>query len=254
MEIYLDLLVILNFLVDFLLLLGTNRLSGFPLDPGRCALAAALGSLYSGLCLLKGFYFLGNILWRLVCLGLMGSLAFGWNWGAWKRTGVFLLLSLALGGMAVSLGRQDFLALVLGAGGIWLLCRVAFGEKIGGREYLPLELHWGENRANIVALRDSGNTLRDPVTGEGVVIIDRRTAESLTGLTRQQLQSPVETLAAGPIPGLRLIPYRAVGQGAGMLLALRLPQVKLGSRWQSTLVAFSPEGLGENGGFQALCQ
>ena len=48
MEIYLDLVILLNFLVDFLLLLGTNRLSGFPAAIGRCALAAALGALHSG--------------------------------------------------------------------------------------------------------------------------------------------------------------------------------------------------------------
>ena len=45
MKIYLDLVVILNFLVDFLLLLGTNRLSGFPASPLRAAAAAALGAL-----------------------------------------------------------------------------------------------------------------------------------------------------------------------------------------------------------------
>ena len=44
MEVYLDLVVILNFLVDFLLLLGTNRLSGFPLAAGRCAAAAGLAA------------------------------------------------------------------------------------------------------------------------------------------------------------------------------------------------------------------
>ena len=44
MKIYLDLVVILNFLVDFLLLLGTNRLSGFPASPLRAAAAAALAA------------------------------------------------------------------------------------------------------------------------------------------------------------------------------------------------------------------
>ena len=42
LKIYLDLVVILNFLVDFLLLLGTNRLSGFPASPLRAAASAAL--------------------------------------------------------------------------------------------------------------------------------------------------------------------------------------------------------------------
>ena len=48
MRVYLDLVILLNFLVDYLLLLGTNRISGFPLTPGRTALAAVLGGIYFG--------------------------------------------------------------------------------------------------------------------------------------------------------------------------------------------------------------
>ena len=59
MEVYLDLVMGLNFLVDFLLLLGTNRLSGFPLRASRCALGALLGSVYSGACLLPASGFWG---------------------------------------------------------------------------------------------------------------------------------------------------------------------------------------------------
>lgn len=252
MEVYLDLLVILNFMVDLLLLLGTNRLSGFPLSPGRCALAAALGGVYSGACFLRGFRFLGSTLWRLVSLTLIALIAFGWNRSALKRGGVFVLLSMALGGIAVSFGRGDFFALILAAGLVWLLCRVAFGERVGGREYVPLELSYGDQTLSLIALRDSGNTLRDPITGEGVLVIGAEAARKLTGLTGEQLRSPLETLARCPLPGLRLIPYQAVGQGGSMLLALRFQQVKIGSRTQSALVAFAPQGLGEGQMYQAL--
>ena len=71
MRVYLDLVMGLNFLVDLLLLLGTNRLSGFPAGWKRTVPAAALGAMYSGGCCLPGFYFLGNTFWRLVCLGLI---------------------------------------------------------------------------------------------------------------------------------------------------------------------------------------
>lgn len=251
MEVYLDLVVLLNFLVDFLLLLGTNRLSGFPAARGRTALAAALGAVYSGCCLLPGFRFLGNTLWRLVSLALMAGIAFGWNRSVVKRSGVFILLTMALGGIATSFGRGDFLTLVLAAAGVWLLCRVAFGTGVGDKEYVPLELTYGQKREKLLALRDSGNTLRDPITGEQVLVVGAEVAYRLTGLTQQQLGKPLETLAQRPVPGLRLIPYRAVGQGGGMLLALRFEQVKVGSRSQSAIVAFAPEGLG-GGMYQAL--
>lgn len=252
MEVYLDLVIILNFLVDFLLLLGTNRLSGFPLGAGKCALASALGGIYSGACLLTGFRFLSSVLWRIVCLCLMSVIAFGSNRSAIKRGGVFVILSMALGGIALSFGKGDFLALILAAGVVCLLCRIAFGDAVGGREYVPISLTYGENAASLIALRDSGNTLRDPITGEQVLIIAGDVAGKLTGLTEMQLRSPLETLAQRPIPGLRLIPYRAVGQSGGMLLALRFENVKIGSRMQSAIVAFAPEGLGRGESYQAL--
>ena len=128
MVVYLDLVMLLNFLVDFFLLLGTNRLAGFPSQFWRCGGAALLGASYSGACLLPGMGFLGNLLWRCVCLGLMGILAFGWNPAAGKRTGIFLLLTMAMGGAALCLGRGDFLSVVLCALICLLLSAVSFGD------------------------------------------------------------------------------------------------------------------------------
>ena len=252
MAVYLDLVMILNFLVDFLLLLGTNRLSGFPAAPGRCALAAGLGGVYAAGCLLPGFRFLGNLLWRCVSLCLMALVAFGLRRDALKRGGIFLLLSLALGGMALCFSRQNFAALTLGAAGVWLLCRIAFGDGAVGREYVPVTLCYQGKTASFTALRDTGNTLRDPITGEPVLVVSGEIGEKLTGLTAKQIASPLETLAARPLPGLRLIPYRAVGNSGGLLLAMRFAQASVGKKQQSVLVAFAAEGLERTGMYQGL--
>lgn len=249
---YLDLVVLLNFLVDYLLLLGTNRLSGFPSSWKRLFLASALGGVYAGACMLPGFHFLGNLLWRIVSLAGIAVIAFGWNRSAGKRCAVFVLLSMALGGLAMSLGKANIPALILASGGMWLLCRLSFDCGIGQQAYVPIQLTYAKNTMNIIALRDTGNTLRDPITGEQVMVVSGEVAEKLIGLTSSQLRTPLETLAMRPVPGLRLIPYSAVGQGGSMLLAMRLENVKIGSQVQSTIVAFAPEGLGKGSMYQAL--
>lgn len=249
MTVYLDLVMGLNFLVDYLLLLGTDRLSGYPGAWRRRLAAAALGAVYAGACLLPGFRFLGGILWRLVSLALMCTLAFGW--GAWKRWGVFLILSMALGGLALQLQRGGAPILILAAIGLFLLCRVAFGGQVGGREYIPVEISSGEKTLRLLALRDTGNQLRDPISGERVMVIGPKAAGSLTGLTRQELEDPMGTLAAQAIPGLRLIPYHSVGNDGGMLLGLRFPRVTVNGRTGSGIVAFAPRGM-EGGVYQAL--
>lgn len=251
MRVYVDLVAGLNFLVDLLLLLGTNRLMGFPAEGKRCAAAAALGGVYGGACMLPGFRFLGNLLWRTVSLGLMAVIAFGLNPGGAKRGGVFLLLTMALGGVAASLNQSNAPALVLAAGGIWLLCRTAFCGS-GGQEYVPVRLTYGGKTVDLTALRDTGNTLRDPISGEPVLVVSAQAAEVLTGLTEEQLRAPLETLAKGAVPGLRLIPYRAVGQGGSFLLALKLKKVRVGSRVGSCVVAFDPGGIRKGDMYQAL--
>ena len=252
MRVYADLVMVLNFLVDLLLLLGTNRLSGFPPGVKRAALAAALGAVYSGACLLPGFRFLGNTLWRLVSLGLMAVTAFGTDRSAWKRCGIFVLLSMALGGIALGLNNGGFFALILAAVGVWLLCQVGFGGTVGGREYVPLEITNGGREVKLTALRDTGNTLRDPITGERVLLIDPEAAGTLTGITPEQLRHPLETMAQGAIPGLRLIPYHSVGRSGGMLLAMRFSDVRAGDRKGPALVAFAPEAIGRGEGYRAL--
>ena len=66
------------------------------------------------------------------------------------------------------------------------------------------------------------------------------------------LNSPITTIEAQPTPGLRLIPYRAVGQSGGMLLALRVDEVVLDGVQAGRIIAFAPQILGNGEGYQAL--
>lgn len=251
MTVYLDLVMLLNFMVDLLLLLGTNRLAGFSMGLGRCTLAAAFGSVYSGVCMLPGFRFLGNTLWRMVSMCLMALLAFGMNASALRRGGIFVILSMALGGIAMHLGSRDLLPLIF-CGAILLgLCAISFGDTVGGRTYVPITIYHDGRTVSVVALQDTGNTLRDPVTGEQVLVLTTYMAKQLTGLSEEELRNPLETLAARRIPGLRLIPYRAVGSG-GMLLGMRFEKVKINGKLQSAVVAFAAEDFGKGECYQAL--
>ena len=250
MSVYLNLVMILNFLVDFLLILGTNRLSGFPPEWGRSALAAAVGGLYGGLCMIPGFHFMMNILWRIASLLVVSGVAFGGS-SMLRRGGIFVLLSLALGGIATGFGNESYWMPVIAVGILWLLCRSVFSGATGGKEYVPVRITHEGNMVSVIALKDSGNSLRDPVTGESVMVIGAQTAMHLIGLNKEQLSSPMETLTGSSIRGLRLIPYRSVG-GSGMLLAKRFPNVQIGDRKGSALVAFAPEAIGRGEGYQAL--
>ena len=252
MTVYMDVVVLLNFLVDLLLLLGANRLCGYPPGWGRAALAAGVGGIYAGACLLPAIQFLGNDFWRTISLVIISFIAFGVSKSAVRRGVVFVLLSMALGGIALGLGNGGFWAVIAAAVGVCILCAVGFREKIGSTSYVPVELSYGGKCVHLTALQDTGNALRDPVTGRQVLVVGADVAWKLFGLTQQQLRSPVKTMTQIQVPGLRLIPYHTVGQSSALLLALRLHDVKIGKWTGSSLVAFAPEGLSREGSYQAL--
>lgn len=249
MVVYLDILLILNFFVDFLLLLGTNRLAGFPPGIPRAAAGAALGAVYGAACLMPGFSFLGNTLWRTVSLLLMGGVAFRFRRNAVRRCALFYLLSMALGGVALGFGKGSVWTLLGCAAAVAALCIFGFRGHLG-KQFVPVELCYGGQKITLTALQDTGNSLRDPLTGQPVLVIGPTAAQKLTGLSSSQLRDPANALTA--LPGLRLVPYRAVGRESGMLLALKMENVKIGTFRGSRVVAFAPEGLGENGEYQAL--
>lgn len=211
-----------------------------------------LGGLYAGWCMIPGFRFLGNTLWRMVALSLMAVIAFGTNRSALQRGAVFILLSMALGGIALGSGKRNIGVLILCAVLLWLLCRMGFRGSMGQREYVPVQLGYDNRVVTRIALRDTGNTLKDPLTGESVLVAGADMAKELLGLTEEQLRHPVETLASEILPGLRLIPYCSVGQPGGMLLAFRFREGRIGERKTQPLVAFTPERIGSRDVYQML--
>ena len=248
MVVYLDGVIGLNFLIDLLILLGVNRLAGYPPGLGRAAAAAAVGGGYAGICLVPGFTFLASGLWRGISLGVMSLAAFGIQSSAWSRGVLFVLLSMALGGLALSFDTGHFLGLVGCAGALVLLCRMGFRGK-AGRKLLPVRIRRGDREISLLALRDTGNTLRDPVTGEAVLVVDRSVGEKLLGLREAELADPVG--AIGNLPGARLIPYHAVGNAGSFLLAVRCDRVEVDGKRTGGLVAFAPERFG-TGEYQGL--
>lgn len=250
MTVYWEAVVGLNFMVDLFLLLGTNRLFGSALRPLRCVSAALLGGVYAGMCLLPGFAFMGNTFWRMVSLCGVCMIAFGISKRAIKKGFLFIFLTMALGGIVTILGKGGFWQLALSAAGVFVICLIGFEKNLQGQKKVAVVLRKGDTVIHLTALQDTGNTLKDPVTGESILVVGEDVAAQLAGLSHKQLLSPIETMTQ--IPGLRLVPYRSVGCSCGMMLAMNLDKVLIDGEAAGTLVAFAPQSIGTEGSYQAL--
>lgn len=270
MVVYLDALVALNLVLDYLLLLLTGRIAGAVLCRWRIFLAALAGSLYAGAIIWPGWAFLGHGMTRLGFGVLMVLAAYGSERRLLRLTVVFFALSAALGGGLYALS-------FLGAGVgmvhavptptldikyILLFAAVGYGlmslfgrclARHGPRELKEVEVRLGEGRAGLTALVDSGNTLVDPMTGKSVIVAEGRQLAHLLP-PEADFDHPCQCFPTLDQPQrFRLLPYRAVGVDKGLLLAVRADGVQVSGRELGPrLVALSPTPVGGGGGYNAL--
>jgi len=129
-----------------------------------------------------------------------------------------------------------------------------FGAAGGGR--VRARLRQGERSLVLVALRDTGSALRDPLTGAPVLIAGEERLYPLlspplrAALRESRGRPPEERLedlwARGLGSGFRLLPYKSVGVEKGLLLAFRPEAAELEGRPAPGLLAAlaptAPEG------------
>ena len=257
----------MNAAVDYALLLCTARICGAAPKRLRLALSSLLGAAFA----------VGAVFWRplrtlpaeILCGAAMSLAAFGHARGAARVTLVFFAVSAAFGGAvyAVSLLRGGGVLSVRTVAVSLSLCyavfavvfrRLARARTQGLVAALTLTLDGRSLRVD--ALRDTGHSLSDPVTGRPVVVIERSCVKSLLPPEQASVfeRSPgdaVETAVAAGRTGLRvrLVPYSSVGTESGLLPAFRVDRASVdGKTYAGVLAAVSPSPLSDGGGHRAV--
>ncbi len=279
--IYIDSLFLLNFVVDYLLLLCAGRLAGEVLRRGRLALGAALGAAYAAAVFFPGMGFLLHPLCKLGAAVLALLVSYGGSRRLLRVSLVFFAVAAAFGGGIFALellgGRgltlkngifysaMDLKLILLSAAGCYALLTLVLQRTARHsavrRELTAALLTLEGRRVALTALVDTGNTLTDPANGRPVMVAE---GERLAPLfppgqapDAQALRDPVKAMerlsAQGWQGRCRLLPYQSVGVECGLLLALRLDGAKIGTEdYGKLLVALSPTRLSDGGGYSAL--
>lgn len=244
-EVYADVLFVKNLWMDLLLLFITAWANRTPVRVGRILAAAVLGGL--GACALTiaspGLTGAGYFLGTLALAAGMTKTAYPGREHLGERILSVYLEGMMLGGMIRYLEQFHSLA------GVWFLVAssVSAGLILAGERFLKyrkrrqsltcrVTLRHGQSRAKLDALYDTGNSLRDPVSGKPVSILEE-----------ERLQELLEQSGLENLP--RVIPYRTISQ-RGILYAYVLEEMEVegpdGSRTlKKPLLAGMPEGKGQ---------
>lgn len=264
MKIYADSLFLLNFTIDYLLLLAAGKICCLPLRRWRMLLGAAWGGLYAVLAAVwPGFF----ALWTVKLLSGAGAVAaaYGGMGRFLRATGAFFAVSAAFGGGVYALlglsgsgtgglfipvsTRVLVLSFALCYGAVSLIFR-RVGAR-GERTLVKARAELGERQLEFTALEDTGNQLCDPVSGEKLIILEKPLAEELLG-TRLPGEE-AETLFALEQRGLRprLVSFSSLG-GAGLMVCFRADRLWVEGRQAGSLLAIAPGEVCASGEYRAI--
>lgn len=245
--IYGEYLFLENFVTGVVLLCLTAKLADGRISRLRLAAAGTVCGA-GGFTIFLGAGGLAAVLVRVIIALAAVAVCFGTR-GIVKKTIVFVSLTFLSGGAAMAFLLWQEIAAVSGNGALYMP-PLTYG-KIFGWGSLAFWITWGfikivRERRNAVitrgdvfilingrqyvfeALADSGNSLKEPLTGRPVNLMGKTAAMKLEG----------------GIPPERFVtvPYHAVGTEKGMLNGFRTDEIQFGGRvYKKSVIAFYEE-------------
>ncbi len=284
--VYVDVLFLVNFGVNCVILLAAGKLTGRQVSPWRLMASSAAGSTYASLALVfpfsSAYSLLGRIAFGLFMVALCYPGARGF--GLVTLASSFFLCSALTAGTAYALlqsGVNKTLQTSL-LGGIdqsahWhtlvlslaalasfpLLARLGGFQPGRALPLMKMDLVVEGKTLRLVALVDTGNNLRDPVSGLPVVVVDWNALhEVMPGEAYTFFQSTWDDIPSGLADSslgrkLRLIPYESLSGQKGVLPGFRPDLLLLTKKnghkvMKKAIVGVSGERLSPSGLYQAL--
>lgn len=220
-ELYIDILFVVNFMMDYLLLLLVRRMLKCSATHGNICLGAATGSILTCIVIALpiSYAFLKFLLFHVVvntCMIYVGlriktirSLIKAWILlyaGGFLLGGILesmqqyvtigsLFLVVAIGGYYMALGIWNFISYI----------------QRWNRYRCEVDLYLGEKRYKVQGIIDTGNHLRDPFTDQPVSVLDHRTAKQF--FENEEVKE------------IRYIPYQSIGKQNGVLPAFQIDKM-----------------------------
>jgi len=236
--IYLDQVFFWNTAADLVLLAAVQRLLGLPLCRRRTCLAAVVGGIYGVLAVLPGLDWLARPFPAGAAALLLVWLVFGrvsYLPRYWLLLGVTACAMAGAVAATERLGQLPgrwpvFLAAFLGC---WGLLSWVFPGSAGGlreeAEVLQVSMQHRGRKIVFPCLRDTGNSLCDPLTGRPVLVVWR--------------QALLPVLPEVEAKELRPLRYQSLGNPAGSMPCFLAERVEIGGEVflrQPVAIASSP--------------
>lgn len=253
MTIYMDIIIIENLIMNYIILYATGLISRCKIYYLRIFLASLIGAIYAIGQYVSNLVIYSNMFIRLILSIIIVFIAFNPKnvKSLFKQIVLFYLTTFTFGGVAtyliyvlkpqdlilrngVYVGTYVLKVIFLGAifGTVMLLVAFKFVKsKITKSDMLcKVKIRINEKETVLNAMIDTGNMLREPLTGNPVVVVEKT---SLYDLIPKEILDNTENILGGDfkdipddikneyISKLKIIPFSSLGKQNGMLVGVR---------------------------------
>lgn len=254
--VYLDLLFLVNFSMDFLCFYITAKIMSVKFSVLRVSLAAAVGGIYADAALFLPYGTPWSIFFDIAVCFIICALAFyrKKEKGLILTSVVYFSVSMALGGFMTALfnllNRMGFNEAVLGEDegdgiSVWLFALLALVSAlltlIGGKFFkvrssvssVRVELTYAKRKKTFGAMVDSGNFLREPISGRPCIVVDSSLLREIFPLKLLDMAEKGELSVLGIEDedirrSIRLVPT-STATGEKMMIGVRSDMIRIDS-------------------------
>ncbi|WP_010243137.1 sigma-E processing peptidase SpoIIGA [Acetivibrio cellulolyticus] len=263
MEIFLDVLLLENIVMNYLILLMTAKFSKNKISHLRLFLGATVGALYVAILVvfpsLKGYY---TTIAKIALSFAIVAIAFSFErFGAFFKTlAIFYISTFIFAGAGFAFlyfnqsggfvrngffyvyWNSKWTVMLLGIATAGIIVKIFWdiiqGRLVRDRLLIPLKVAFENGAIDLSALVDTGNALYDPLTHVPVVVVEFNAIKSILP---QEIQNIFEESKENDLvcvtrivsdsswfSRFRLIPFTSLGKDNGMLIGFKPDYIEVG--------------------------
>ena len=254
MTIYIDILFMENLILNYIILLSVNLILKKPKRYMKILLGSIIGATYTVIVYITGTTIYLNIIFKIIL-----SIAIVWVSfspqtikNMWKDLLYFYLITFVFGGITFAMiyiikPQEIFfrygikieviiLAAIIGFIIILLGFKLIKNKLTKEEMVCQVEIYLNNKNIKTTAIIDTGNFLKEPITGMPVIVIEHIL---LYNIIPKQILNNLEEIIGGDFKNvpldikeqymtkLKLIPFSSLGKEKGMLLGIKAQKVKI---------------------------
>ena len=289
MTIYIDVVLIENLIMNFIILLATGLILKEEIKVVRLLFSSLLGAIYSVVSYMSILEIYSSMILKIILSIVMIYIAFNPQTmkKMWKDILIFYLTSFVFGGVAFALiyfmkpqeilmknglflGTYPLKTIILGAIIAFIIIMTAFTvvkSKITKKDmFCEIEIQLNGKNIETTAMIDTGNLLKEPITNTPVIVVEHTL---LYDCIPKEILNHLEELLGGDfeeIPEnikeeyrtkLKFIPFSSLGKQNGILLGIRADAIKIKGndkeeKKEGIIVGIYNKSLTKRGEYRAL--